>query len=912
MMKLVLGVFANLFHLLLNPKGWDQYLKSLGIGPDYHLLNLNWEEHRFHDGVKALLLQTLVIVPLLAGVLTVIIVALSGVTRPYSLVFSFLLALGYALSTALTTSLLINFGAAQVYALALGIGMGLLAEDPTYIYFSYAAPAGLVGLVLINLSKPKENIASFKNNLIGFFSGVIVVGVLLAAWFFVFSGRVINEHLTRFGEAQLTDQEILFLFFIILLIVTAVLYFALLLRTHKRKTARKRIFLGALIPAAIAALAGTLFLSSQPLTLRYAWMAGLGGGTLFAILVSLSWILYKRTRLNAAVLVASAFTTGLGWIFLGPMLAPGFVFNRGLFFAATLLIGLGLTIDIWFPVFSYPLLLIFNYGLFVLDIRNRHHSFRFFQYHPVFWFEKVKFRWFGLDQYLVKMAEYQPKKTYDKMIRIAQTNQRWAVRKALLDLSYKELLACNTLKEIAELKPALIHIPDETLAFVNQFLRFAGDINIALAYQSPYHIRVALVRVRDDLITVERSLMMADKKRLFRFLAVTSHWVTLIDQRLTEMAAKQPDLDEIDNPYVCGIPLNENQELFVGRMDIFERIERLILNEQRPPLLLYGQRRMGKTSLLLNLGRILPDAIIPMYLDGQALASVVDLSELFYGIVQQMSLAASRYRNIVLPKISLEQLKESPFLTYLEWIIDLDLYLVQNHKTALWLIDEFETLNHWAEMKAVNIQELLNIFRHVVQHHPNIKVLFSGAHHLSEMETWAGGLVNSQVIKIGCLKRDEAESLIRQPTKNFQLVYSQNALNWILNLTGGHPHLIQLFCYELILLKNEQPREQRLTVVLTDLEEAYHRATRGGEFFFIDIYQNQIKPEMKPAFVFLAKNSDSQIGLSRAAWQQGFKCNLEPVIQVGLQRDLIQKDDSGSYHFQIEWIRRWFMERSGV
>ena len=161
-------------------------------------------------------------------------------------------------------------------------------------------------------------------------------------------------------------------------------------------------------------------------------------------------------------------------------------------------------------------------------------------------------------------------------------------------------------------------------------------------------------------------------------------------------------------------------------------------------------------------------------------------------------------------------------------------------------------------MKAVNIQELLNLFRHIIQHHSNIKVLLSGTHHLSEIESWSGSLVNTQIIKLGCLKRDEAEALIQRPTKNFNLQYPRFALDWILNLTGGHPHLIQLYCYELVLIKNEQPLDQRFLITFDDLEEAYYRATLGGEFFFIDIYQNQIKPEMKFAFVFLAKNTDAK------------------------------------------------------
>jgi hypothetical protein len=228
------------------------------------------------------------------------------------------------------------------------------------------------------------------------------------------------------------------------------------------------------------------------------------------------------------------------------------------------------------------------------------------------------------------------------------------------------------------------------------------------------------------------------------------------------------------------------------------------------------------------------------------------------------------------------------------------------------LIDEFETFNHWAEMKAVNIQELLNLLRHVVQHHPEINILFSGTHHLSEMQVWAGSLVNTQIIKLGCLKPDEAKTLIESPTRNFNLVYPPEILSWILHLTGGHPHLIQLFCYELVLLKNEQLTAQRFRVEMADLEEAYRRATQGGEFFFIDIYQNQIKPEMRPAFIWLAKNSNGHSGVSAVDWQNHFAGDLAAVIRVGFERDLIQKDAGSCYLFQIEWIRRWFMERAAL
>src|SRR4030095_11613776 len=79
---------------------------------------------------------------------------------------------------------------------------------------------------------------------------------------------------------------------------------------------------------------------------------------------------------------------------------------------------------------------------------------------------------------------------------------------------------------------------------------------------------------------------------------------------------------EIESPYIVGVPLTAQQDIFVGRVDISAQIERLLLSRQCPPLLLYGQRRMGKTSLLNNLGRLLPSAIVPLFVDAMGPVSL--------------------------------------------------------------------------------------------------------------------------------------------------------------------------------------------------------------------------------------------------------------------------------------------------
>jgi len=908
--ELFLGLVKNIFNLLFNPSAWNETLIQLDIPDDLTLLRITWHDLKNHRGIRFLCIQTLFIIPLLAGVFSIIIVVIDqGFSSIPALLFTFLLASGYAFTNALTTSLLIGFGAAQVYALSIGIGMGALGSDPTNIYFSYAIPVSLVARMLLNFSAPHKKLSVLKQNVFSFFSGILIVVITIVELAFIFSGSVVKGGFTRFAENEISLSDYSLLIFTSVMVIGVIVLIAILIRSSEWQILFRRKIFWAIGMGVVCGVPTVLLITHPPMTPLGAFFAGMGGGTTFAILFSLPWVVFNRTKLDSTVIIASTLMVGLGWVSIGGFLVPNFVINPFMVFKSAIFVFLVLTSFVWFPILSYPFFSLHNLFIYVVDIRDPYLRFRFFRFHSAFWYPAVRFPWIGLDHYLLKYYDREPEKVHKILLLLTQTHQRWAVRNVLFSVAHRELLACNRLEDIAKLSPSQIQLSDEFLTLNNQFLRLAGDVKTALAYQNPFHLRAGLARVRDELILVERSLMMSRNKRIFRFLAVTGQWLSIIDQSLNDLSNQRHLLNEIFNPYICGIPLNDKQEIFVGRTDIFERIEQLVLNEQRPPILLYGQRRMGKTSLLLNLGRILPNAIIPLYLDCQAFVGVRDFGELFYSLVQQMCFSANRHRDIVLPEINLPDLKESPFLVFMEWVIDLEIYLEHQGKITLWLLDEFETLDDWAKQRDLNIQELLNLMRHIVQHHSSIKMLFSGAHHLAEMEDWSSSLVNAHVIKLGCLLPNEAKQLIRYPVKNFNLVYPDFALDWIITLTGGHPHLIQLFCYELILLKNEQPIPQRYLITIQDLEEACRLATLSGEFFFIDIYKNQIQPNMQQCLVYLAQQTEKN-PISYGQWKKAVGENLDFTIKLAGQRDIIKKINGDQYCFQIEWVRRWFAERN--
>ena len=60
----------------------------------------------------------------------------------------------------------------------------------------------------------------------------------------------------------------------------------------------------------------------------------------------------------------------------------------------------------------------------------------------------------------------------------------------------------------------------------------------------------------------------------------------------------------------AGDPVDRTQEAFVARMGVLGQIERqVMLATGCPGLLIYGRRRMGKSTLLRNLDGFLPGSI---------------------------------------------------------------------------------------------------------------------------------------------------------------------------------------------------------------------------------------------------------------------------------------------------------------
>ena len=139
----------------------------------------------------------------------------------------------------------------------------------------------------------------------------------------------------------------------------------------------------------------------------------------------------------------------------------------------------------------------------------------------------------------------------------------------------------------------------------------------------------------------------------------------------------------VNNPYVIGDPVMGN--LFIGREDIIRQLEELWLRGiQLQSVVIYGHRRMGKTSILLNAANSLDNQVKVVYVN---LLKLGDVTQGVGEVLMAISDEISQVVNIEPPHDDdLLKLPERTFNRYFEKVI-------KNLSGGLIIaIDEFEKI----------------------------------------------------------------------------------------------------------------------------------------------------------------------------------------------------------------------------
>ncbi len=533
------------------------------------------------------------------------------------------------------------------------------------------------------------------------------------------------------------------------------------------------------------------------------------------------------------------------------------------------------------------------------------------QWNAVFWDEHQHYPLYGLDTHLILLNRYNREMCEAAIEHISKTPQRWAVTKAQEGLDIQRLECCDTLECIRMIHSQLLTINFNYALnkIVNNFYHISKDVDSALKRKNYYILKQDLEAVIAKLnalfCNINADSGLSDSDTVI-FLNITENWRKILGDYLSKQKKASESRQEIDSPYLPGeiLQTKEHAEMFVGREDIIARIERLLRNRRCPPIFLYGQRRMGKSSLLYYMANRLPDRYIPMYVDVQELSSTASShSEFFRRITTIITRSARKYRGLDLPSIDEKLIDIAPFVAFGEWLDNMEDRFGDEFVFFL-MLDEFEGLEMAFSQHRLSKERILGIFRHIIQHRRYFRFLLSGAHPLEIFHEWHSYLINVKTECLSYLRRNEAQHLIENPVPDFVLRYTPEAVHRILALTRKHPALIHMLCDEIVELKNKQSINSRRLVQKQDVESSVPITLESGRFFFSHI--GNYRSDEMDVLSFIAMQGE-EIPVSRKILTKQFGHEyLDSILSKLMQYEIIEEFPEG-YRFQVELIRRWFI-----
>jgi hypothetical protein len=367
----------------------------------------------------------------------------------------------------------------------------------------------------------------------------------------------------------------------------------------------------------------------------------------------------------------------------------------------------------------------------------------------------------------------------------------------------------------------------------------------------------------------------------------------------------------IPNPYATGKPLRPGSPVFVGREDVFAFMEQNLGGAGgESVLILIGERRMGKTSILRQLPLRLGEGFVPVFVDGQAVGITPGLGNLFYdlGLEVQRSLA-QQGMDVALPPLAAFQARPADAF---ERSLLAEVQATLGEQCLLFLLDEFEELE--ARVHSGHLEEtVFPYLRHVMQHVEGVGFVFAGTHRLEELtaDYWSI-LFNMALYKrVGSLDAEASDRLIRQPVVGHGLVYDDLAVDKMIKATGGHPHFLQLLCHTVVNLQN---RERVSYVTVGDVNRALEEMLELGEAHLAFLW-DRATPKQRAILAALARqisagDAGTAGAVARVLAEAGLPADAVDVAH-GLRRlaaqELLRRagGDDERYEFQADLVRQW-------
>jgi len=366
----------------------------------------------------------------------------------------------------------------------------------------------------------------------------------------------------------------------------------------------------------------------------------------------------------------------------------------------------------------------------------------------------------------------------------------------------------------------------------------------------------------------------------------------------------------IKNPYRAGRPLEKGNPLFFGREDVREFILQNINDyAEDNVLLLIGQRRTGKTSLLKQLPLWLSKAYVPVYIDLQQLGIDPGMANFFMDLSRIIRRSLCE-QGIEVASPTRTDFEQAPSATFGEIFLT-QVQAALGERRLVLAFDEFEELETRVRDGKLD-PDIFPFMRHLMQHRDQLIFIFVGTHKLGELSSdyWSIFFNIALHRDIRFLDETAARNLITEPVKE-AMSYDGLAVEELLDVTACHPYFLQLMCRALVNLHNNT---QKVYITLEEVHQVVDEAIAEGEAHFVFIWNRASKIErlaLAALTHLLAEEpiitSSDVVNKLAQYGQSEDPATISSTLRNLAAQDIIQesRDHTPYYEFKLDLIRRW-------
>ena len=318
------------------------------------------------------------------------------------------------------------------------------------------------------------------------------------------------------------------------------------------------------------------------------------------------------------------------------------------------------------------------------------------------------------------------------------------------------------------------------------------------------------------------------------------------------ISGEVPDFEPIPNPFQFMEPLRNPSSFAAERKSTFNKIKDAWQPGHFQPIMLYGQRQVGKTSIIFNAKakqESLGVDVTIVYINMQFLESRATQTQLLMAICEEIyDELAERWPSFIEHPPSLDELRLRPNQVFQRYVKK-----VCNTLSSIGLVivlDEFDHIENIIGDLQIH-DNLLQFLWEISQTISNLGFAFITVETPSEVRDKFANPFSKGLnpIRVEYLSSGDAERLLRNPNQGFLPYFLNDAIERIHELTDGQPYLVQVLGYCLIeklnqQLENSKTSNPRPTINRRDVEALL---TDSNVMRRCDIYFDNIEQELTTA-----------------------------------------------------------------